>query len=279
MRSFLIVLALAASSAAAEIKIHRDLSYAEPKSERNMLDVYTTADAKDRPVVFWIHGGGWRRGDKGSMQHKPQAFIDQGYLFVASNYRFVPEVTVAEQTTDLAKAIAWVHKHAAEYGGDPNRIIVMGHSAGAHLAALVSTDDSHLKSQGLSLAILKACMPVDVSAYDVPRRLAEGSGRLTPEMLKELFGETEEAQRAVSPAWHVAQDKHIPPFLILHVADRADTKVQSEWFAKKLTEAGITAKVYAAEGKTHGTINSDLGQPDDKPTQAMWEFLETALKK
>jgi len=71
----------------------------------------------------------------------------------------------------------------------------------------------------------------------------------------------------------------IPPFLILHCADRADTKAQSEWFALKLQEAGVSAKVVAAEGKTHGTINSDLGLPDDKPTQALWEFLDGVLKK
>jgi arylformamidase len=100
-----------------------------------------------------------------------------------------------------------------------------------------------------------------------------------PTTLKELFGDTEEAQRDVSPAAHVAKGKNIPAFLIVHVAERPDTKAQSEWFASKLKEAGVSATVVAAEGKTHGTINSDLGLPDDKPTIAMWVFLDGVLGK
>ena len=83
----------------------------------------------------------------------------------------------------------------------------------------------------------------------------------------------------MSPVTHVAKGKNIPPFLILHVADRPETKAQSHWLAEKLKEAGVSAKVVAAEGKNHGTINADLGLPDDKPTQALWEFLDGALKK
>jgi arylformamidase len=89
-----------------------------------------------------------------------------------------------------------------------------------------------------------------------------------------VFGEGEESQRVVSPAHHVAKDKHIPPFLILHVADRPETKSQSHAFAEKLRAAGVAAEVVAGEGKTHGTINSDLGKPDDEPTKAVDGFLK-----
>lgn len=88
-----------------------------------------------------------------------------------------------------------------------------------------------------------------------------------------VFGKTAEEQRDVSPLHHVAKGKNIPPFLILYVADRDVTKVQSHLFAKSLQAAGISATVVAGEGKTHGTINNELGLPDDKPTQALFEFL------
>ena len=133
-----------------------------------MLDVYSPPNAKNLPVVFWIHGGGWQTGDKSSVQIKPQAFMDKGFVFVSTNYRLLPNVDMATIVRDIAKSIRWVHDHIAEYGGDPERLLVMGHSAGAQLAALVCTDDRYLKAEGLSLAIIKGCVPVDGDTYDVP---------------------------------------------------------------------------------------------------------------
>jgi len=261
-----------------EPQVQRGLPYAEPKNERQMLDVYSSPKGKDLPVVLWIHGGGWRAGDKASVQKKPQVFVDKGYVFVATNHRFFPTVTVKEMTGDIAKAIRWVHDHAKDYGGDPQSIFVMGHSSGAHLAALVCTDDRYLKVEGLPLSIIKGCVPVDVSVYDIPKRLKEGGSVATATFTK-TFGEKEESQRDYSPAWHVAKGKNIPPFLILHVADRAETKVQAHWLADKLKNAGISAKVVAAEGTNHGTINANLGKAGDKPTEEMWAFMANVLKK
>jgi len=276
--SFLVALFLVTPLSADEPKAHKAIPYAEPKNERQMLDVYAPAKGKDLPVVLWIHGGGWRAGDKSSVQKKPQAFADKGFVFVATNYRFVPKVTVTEMTGDIAKAIRWVHDHAQEYGGDPKSIFVMGHSAGAHLAALVCTDDRYLKAEGLPLSIIMGCVPVDVSVYDIPKRIKDGGSVATATFTK-TFGEKEESQRNYSPAWHVAKGKNIPPFLILHVADRPETKVQAHWLAEKLKEAGILAKVVAAEGTTHGTINANLGKAGDKPTQEMWAFLNASVSK
>lgn len=274
----LLVLAFAVSSLAADPKIQRDVPYAEPKSERRMLDVYAPAEGKDQPIVVWIHGGGWRAGNKASVQTKPKAFVDKGFVFISTTYRFTPEATVKEMTGDIARAIRWTHDHAKDFGGDPKRIFVMGHSAGAHLAALVCTDERYLKAEGLSLSNIRGCVPVDVSVYDIPKRLKDG-GSVPPTTFEAIFGKTEESHRDLSPAAHVAKGKQIPPFLILHVASRPDTKAQSEWFAAKLKEAEVPATVVAAEGKTHGSISGDLGKDGDKPTKALFEFLEGILKK
>jgi arylformamidase len=273
-----LLLLLAAPAAAAEPKAHRDIPYAESRHERRTLDVYAPAGGKNHPVVVWIHGGGWKAGDKKGVGLKPQAFTDKGFVFVSINYRFVPQVTVKEMTGDVAKAVKWAHAHAKEYGGDPDTIFVMGHSAGAHLAALVCTDDRYLKAEGLPLSAVKGCVPVDVSVYDIPKRLTDG-GSVPPATFKAVFGETEDAHRELSPALHAARGKGIPPFLILHVADRPDTKAQSQWFAGRLKAAGVTAVVVAAEGKTHGTINADLGKPDDAPTKAVFDFHAGVPKK
>lgn len=271
-----LLLLLAAPAAAGEPTAHRDTPYAEPKSDRRALDVYAPADGANYPVVVWVHGGGWRQGDKGPVGRKPRAFADQGFVFVSVNYRFYPDVTAKEIAGDVAKAVRWVRDHAREYGGDPDRIFVMGHSAGAHLAALVCTDDRYLKAEGVPLSVVWGCVPVDVGVYDIPRRVAAGGGVGN---YTAVFGRAAEGQRELSPASHAARGKDIPPFLILHVADNANTKAQSEWFAERLTAAGVPAKVVAAEGKTHGTINGDLGRPDDPPTRAVFDFLNGVLKK
>jgi arylformamidase len=178
---------------------------------------------------------------------------------------------------DVAKAIRWTHEHAKEYGDDPEVVFVMGHSAGAQLAALVCTDDRYLKAEGLSLSLIKGCVPVDGDTYDVPMQIA-GVEQKRAEKSKQKFGDAD-SQKDLSPVKHVAKGKHIPPFLILHVADHPETKGQSQRLAKALQEVGVSATAYPAEGKTHGTINSDLGLSDDKLTQELFEFLGRVVKK
>ena len=136
------------------------------------MDVYAPREGKNHPVVFWIHGGGWQRGDKSEVQAKPQAFVDRGFVFVSTNYRFVPNVTIKEMAGDIAKSIRWVHDHAQEYGGDPNTIFVMGHSAGAQPAALVCTDERYSQVEKLKLSIINGCVPVVGDTYDVPMQIA-----------------------------------------------------------------------------------------------------------
>jgi arylformamidase len=273
----LLVLILASPVVADEPKSYLGIPYADPKNERQMLDVYAPVKGKDLPVVVWIHGGGWQRGDKADVQKKPQAFADKGFVFVSISYRFVPKVTVKEIASDVAKAIRWTHDHAKDYGGDPNTIIVAGHSAGAQLAALVCTDERYLKAENLPLSIIKACVPVDGDTYDVPLQIKTVDEKRATSYRK-TFGD-EASQKALSSLTHVAGGKSIPPFLILHVADHPETKAQSQRLAKALQEAGISAKAYPAEGKNHTTINNDLGVADDRPTQEMFGFLSAILMK
>src|SRR5437899_2596959 len=208
----------------------RNIPYAEKADERQVLDVYSPQNAKDLPVVFWIHGGGWQAGDKTDVQIKPQAFMDKGFVFVSVNYRLLPSVDMATIVGDVARAVRWVHDHIAEYGGDPKRLLIMGHSAGAQLAALICTDERYVKAEGLSLAIIKGCVPVDGDTYDVPAIIATAETRRRVHGLpqakvghREKFGNDPEKHRDFSAVTHVARDKGIPPFLILHVADHPDT--------------------------------------------------------
>jgi arylformamidase len=279
MRRFVFALLLATSAFAATPEVHRDLFYTEAKDKLQALDVYSPPEGKDHPVIVWIHGGGWKKGDKAGLQQKPQAFVDKGFVLVSVNYRFIPAVTLKDMMGDIAKAVRWVRDHAAEHHGDPNSLVIMGHSAGAHLAALLCTDDRYLKAAGVPMTSLKGCVPLDVSAYDIPKRIKDGGGDGIAKTFATVFGAEETAQHDVSPVSHIAKDKGIPPFLILHVASRDDTKAQAHWLAGKLGESSITARVVAAEGKTHGTISSDLGGADDPPTLELWKFLREVVGK
>ena len=264
----------------------RNIAYATPSNPRQMLDIYAPANAKNLPVIFWIHGGGWQAGDRTSVQIKPQAFVDKGFVFVSTGYRLLPEVDMVTIFRDIAKSIRWVHEHIADHGGDPKRILVMGHSAGAQLAALIWTDDRYLKAEGVPFSVLKGCVPVDGDTYDVPaiietaetRRRVHGQPQAKVGH-REKFGHTPEKHREYSAVTHVAKGKNIPPFLILYVADHPDNSAQAQRFGTALKEAGIPTKVFGAKETNHTRINANLGVPDDLPTKAVYEFLNEVLKK
>jgi arylformamidase len=286
MKTLFAFLILSASALAAEPKIHRDVPYGETKVERQVLDIYAPAEGKRLPVVFWIHGGGWQTGDKSSVQEKPKAFVERGFVFVSTNYRLLPHVEMETIIRDVAKSLGWVHKHIAEYGGDPQRIFVMGHSAGAQLAALVSIDDRYLKAEGVPFSVLKGCVPVDGDTYDVPAIIETAETRRRvhgqPQAKfghREKFGNDPKKHRDFSAVTHVAKDKGIPPFLILYVADHPDNSAQAQRLGTALKDAAIPAQVFGAQETNHTRINANLGTPDDPVSKALFEFVDLALKK
>jgi arylformamidase len=280
------ILFLVVAAAAPAQQVQRDIPYADKADERQVLDVYAPKGAKDLPVVFWIHGGGWQTGDKKEVQLKPQAFADKGFVFVSTNYRLLPAVDMGTIVRDVAKAVHWVHDHVAEHGGDPNRLLVMGHSAGAQLAALICTDDRYLKAEDLSLSIVKGCVPVDGDTYDVPAIIETAEARwrahgLPPAKFghREKFGNDPAKHKDFSAVTHVAKGKGIPPFFLLHVAGHPDTTAQAQRLANVLRQAGVPVTVFGAKETTHNKVNADLGKPDDPATKALFEFLDKSLRK
>jgi arylformamidase len=283
---FCLITALGLVSGAAAQDVKKDIPYVAAGHERQVLDVYSPRDAKKAPVVFWIHGGGWQAGDKSGVQLKPQAFMDKGFVFVSTNYRLLPSVEMETIFRDIAKSIHWVHDHIAEYGGDPQRLIVGGHSAGAQLAALISIDERYLKAEGLSLDIIKACVPVDGDTYDVPAIIEVAETRCRVHGLplptsghRQKFGNDEAKHRDYSAVTHVASGKGISPFFILHVAGHPDTTAQAQRLANVLKGAGVRVTIFGGRETTHNKINADLGLPDDPATKALYAFLDEALKK
>lgn len=281
--SLLIAGVVLTSGQAQEVK--RDIPYTKNADKLQTLDVYAPPAAKNLPVVFWIHGGGWQTGDKADVHLKPQVFNGKGFILVSTNYRLLPNVDMATLTRDVAKSIRWVHDHIAEFGGDPKRLLIMGHSAGAQLAALLCTDERYLKEEGLSFAIIKGCVPVDGDTYDIPAMIevAEMRQRLHGLPLPKFghrikFGNDAEKHKAFSAVTHVAKDKGIPPFLILYVANHPDVTAQALRLGNVLKAADVPVTVFGAKETTHTRINADLGRTGDPATTALFAFMEKARK-
>ena len=274
---------LLASVAQAQ-NLKSDVPYAEPALERQVLDIYAPDGAKGLPVVFWIHGGGWQAGDKTDVQIKPRVFNERGFVFVSTNYRLLPKVEMEVLIRDVAKSLGWVHKNIAKYGGDPKRILVGGHSAGAQLAALICIDERYLKAEGVSFDVLIGCVPVDGDTYDIPAIITTAEMRQIvhgfplPEFGHRVkFGNDPKKHIDFSAVTHVAKGKGIPPFLILHVAGHPDVTAQARRLGAVLKEAEIPVTVFGARETTHNKLNADLGQPDDPATAELFKFLGPLL--
>jgi arylformamidase len=255
-------------------------------SERQVLDVYAPPAAKGLPVVFWIHGGGWQTGDKTMVALKPKAFADAGFVFVSINHRLLPTVEMGAIPRDVASALGWVHKNIATHGGDPNRLLVMGHSSGGQLAALMCTDDRYTKAEGVPLTTIKGCVPVDADTFDVPAIIEVAETRARAHHLplptyghRQKFGDDPAKHRDFSAVTHVARGKGIPPFLILHIAGHPDTTAQARRMANVLEGAGIPVKVVAGRETTHASINDNIGAADDAVTKELFAFVAKALER
>jgi arylformamidase len=235
----------------------KEISYGS--DARQALDYWPAAMSATAPaLVVYVHGGGWSRGDKASgAGNKPQFYTSLGMAFAALNYRLVPSVKPDDQARDIASAIALLRKDAGRLGFDPNRIILMGHSAGAHLAALVATDTRYLAAAGVPLSAVRGSVLLDGAGYDVPKQMAYDGNRVAG-MYQAAFGSNPEGQKALSPATHVAAPNSAN-WLILHVASRADSKAQSEALGAGLKGSGARVAVKAVPDSTHMSVNRDAG--------------------
>ncbi len=282
MRPLLAIIVLVSCATFAQAQnLKSNIPYVDQGHVRHVLDVYAPEGAKNLPVVFWIHGGGWQGGDKTDVQIKPRVFAEKGFVFVSTNYRLLPLVDMTVLTQDVAKALGWTYKNISAHGGDPQRIFVGGHSAGAQLAALLCIDDRYLKAEGVPFSALKGCVPVDGDTYDIPaiittaemRQLAHGFPQ--PEYgHRAKFGNDPKKHIDFSAVTHVAKGKNIPPFLILHVSGHPDVTAQARRLGQVLEKAEIPVTVFGARESTHNKLNADLGLPDDLATKELMKFVD-----
>jgi acetyl esterase/lipase len=261
-----LLLGLAAAARADDTVLLRDVSYGDAPAQR--LDVYKPAHAHAAPVIVMVHGGGWMIGNKsnpGVAGRKQAHWAGQGYVFVSIDYRMVPTADPFVQAQDVASALAYVQQHAANWGGDGARVTLVGHSAGAHLVALLAADPSLAYAQGAKAWL--GTVALDSAAYSVPRIMSMPHAGL----YDRVFGSDEAFWRKVSPLDRL-QGK-TQPMLLVCSSQRLLSCTQAQTFAKAVNDKGGRAQVLP-EALTHAQINAELGGDSDY-TRAVDTFLRS----
>ena len=258
--------------------LYPDLPYAGPDPALNRLDIYAPADVSAAPVVVFVHGGEWSRGDKKEISYKPQFFNNHRIVFVSVNYRLSPKYKHPAQVDDVATALAWIHAHVRQYGGDPAKIILMGHSAGCHLVTLVALNPQPLQQAGLTPADLRGVVAWSGGMYDLVARAA-GPG-MYPPFIRATFGDSESAQRAASPISYVQYAKDAPPFLFASVDDQKSktSREAAEQMVQLIAAGGGKAQAVLLVGKTHFSADHLLGAPGDAGGQILLRFIDEVTK-
>lgn len=251
-----------------------ELHYGSDKLQS--LDLYALKTDRPAPLVLFVHGGGWSRGDKavGVEKHKISHYHSQGYHFASANYRLVPDVTVEQQAADLADAIAKLIAQSPELNIDPRKIVLMGHSAGAHLVALVATDPQYLRNAGLHPRDIAGVICND-GVYYLPTRVNAPNPAAIKDRYADAFGDDPARQAQLSPRQHT-QTENAQHFLILH-SDRDAGEQQGRDFAAALQQGGSHAQVHGFAGKGmrgHLEINHNMGDPEYPATRVVDAWLE-----
>ena len=224
---------------------HANIAYGDESQQR--LDLYLPERRVGAPLVLFLHGGAWSMGDKAQYALVGDQLARNGAVTALVNYRLSPAVQHPAQAQDVAAAIAWLYRRGTEYGGDPARLMLIGHSSGAHLAALVALDPSYLADQGLSPATIHRVVGIAGAGYDLDARYA--ATPLAP-VLNAVFGTDTSQWPLAAPLRYVTGSA--PPFYLLHgLNDTSAPSASTQVFATALQEAGVPTQLDLLPGQDH----------------------------
>jgi len=256
-----------------------DVAYfegADADPHKHRLDMVIPAGAGPHPVLLFVHGGGWRSGDR-KVRHDiygklAKRMAARGILTVVPSYRLAPTHKHPAHVRDVARAVAWTLRRIGHYGGDPRRVVLCGHSAGAHLVALVTTDPRWLAERGVTAAQIRGVIGIS-GPYDLAA-MPRGTFLRDP-----AFGTDPRVWKDASPATHLGQGR-LPPFLVAHASDDPGAlHSQAESFAAALTKAGAPPERFLARDRSHFTVIFRLGEPGDPLGRAVVRFIRKVNAK
>ena len=268
-----------ACGGSSDVVVHKDITYYDGPGhddKKHLLDLYLPADADNFPVLLFIHGGGWRHGYKDGwfnpFARLGNGFARRGVGVVVTTYRLAPKHKFPAQAEDVARAVRWTYEHVGEYGGDPWRIFLAGHSAGAHLAALVALDPQYLEREGVPPEAVAGVVGLS-GPYDLTLMREKVGWFWGWYFIEPAFGEEAEAWEAASAPRYASAAA--PPFLLLYGEhEDAHLAAQAYRLSSALTRLGVRAPVYKIDGQNHYTIIYYAGQEGEATTALILDFIE-----
>lgn len=256
----------------------RDVAYWQGDDfddEKHRLDVYVPKGEGPHPVIVFVHGGGWRLGDRQQVGRNytvlGRRLANQGVVAMIISYRLAPKAKHPAQVRDVSRALAWALQHAPEYGGDPSSVFAMGHSAGAHLVALAGCEPKWMAEAGASASQLAGVIGVS-GPYDV-EHLGRSMFIGGLPMVIPTFGEDRMVWRAAGPAQHLREGTP-PPFLVAWAdGDPEILRRDGKRFAEALEKAGVPVQTYESYADDHFSIVSDFADTENGLGEQVLEFV------
>ncbi len=233
------------------VKKEKDIPYSN-NGIANLLDVYHQRNIKKpQDVIVFIHGGSWNSGKKDTYWFLGRAFARKGKVAVIINYPLSPDAKYKEMAFDCAKAVMWVKQNIDKYGGNPDRIFVMGHSAGAHLAALIDADKSYFGKMGVQNPIKGLILndPFGLNIYEYLNIQLNTGDRHVPGFLR-VFGEDPKEWKAASPFYKIANISN-PYLLFMGGKTFPSIKMQTPAFRDEMKKLGKQVVFYENKNKKH----------------------------
>lgn len=242
-----------------------DVTYGSDKKQR--MDVYPPANPKNAPVIVIVHGGAWKIGDKRSnnvVDNKKARWNPKGIIFVSVNYRLLPDADPLKQADDVAAALAYVQSHVVQWGGDSQKIVLMGHSAGAHLVDLISSDPARYPN----LKPWLGTVSLDSAAMDIPKVMSTKHY----DFYDEAFG-TDPAYWADASPYQRLSSNAVPMLLVCSTERPDKPCAQTEAFVQKAKSLNLRAEM-TPQALKHKEINDELGL-ESNYTKAVEEFMRS----
>ena len=245
-------------TASAAVRVEKNIDYSDVKGDvRRQLNVYhKTGSDTAQDVLIFIHGGSWSSGKKETYWWLGRNFARKGLVTVLVNYRLAPENQYTQMGNDCAAAVKWVTDHIAEYGGDPSRIFLMGHSAGGHLAELINSDPRYLKGAGVTMPV-KGVILDDPFGLDMHEYLTTAEKDADYYNFLRTFSAEPAVWTAGSPMNYLEHVNN--PHLIFYGSKTYPAiQMQSERINKILSDSGVKTEMHIIKGKKHVGMISQM---------------------
>jgi len=234
------------------------------------LDIYYNSDVDtQKPVIVYVHGGAWSIGNKSyQIENKVNLFRSLNYIFISINYRLSPfpfetsnpnRIKYPDHNVDVADALLWINNNINQYGGNKDKLALLGHSAGAHLVALTGTNKNFLENVGLSLERIKGVAVFDTEGYDVNKQVTTGNYQ---NLYSNAFGTDSTLNIDASPIYNVINTISYPKFFIAKRGNTQRIKLADD-FINVLEANGVSVSQVNGSIYDHSGINNAIGEPNE----------------